>query len=138
MSRSPRIAFTFAMTAALGLGACSSDSTPTGSPPPQVLAVFSDPATGLSTNDVYDVDGDQVRFDTAAGTLIWIQTGATFTGFPVDGSLVGAGHPFEVRFGGGPGGRRAYFTERGPGTLCDIAVGANGISIQPTAVPVPP
>jgi hypothetical protein len=39
---------------------------------------------------------------------------------PVAGNLIGPTQGFEIRFGTEGSQWRAYFTERGPGTSCDI------------------
>ena len=122
----------------IGVGACSDDDSPTspGTPPPTLtLASFMDPMGG-STSDVRDSEGDVVRF-TVDGLLVWPPTMATFGGFPVAGNLIGPTQGFEVRFGTEGGQRRAYFTERGPGTICDIDLINGMINVSPTSQTVP-
>jgi hypothetical protein len=121
-----------------GMAACSdsSPSSPTPQPQPQ-LAVFTDAAGGMSSSDVRDVDEQIVRFDRVANTLIWTASGASFPGFPVSGNFIGPTQGFEVRFGTQNGQRRAYFTERGPGTICNIEVANGQLVISPTNVAVP-
>ena len=61
-----------------------------------------------------------------------------FTGFPVlDTYFVRSDKFFQVRFGTSNGERRAYFTEAGRGTLCNVQVVGTGVSITPTDLPVP-
>lgn len=121
------------------VGGCSDDdyspTSPTPTPPTLTLASFTDPRGG-STNDVRDSEGDIVRF-TVDGLLVWPPTMATFGGFPVAGNLIGPTQGFEIRFGTEGGQRRAYFTERGPGTICDIDLINGMINISPTAQTVP-
>jgi hypothetical protein len=121
------------------VGACSGDDdSPTSPPPPSTLtlATFMDPAGGFSTSDVRDSEGEIVRF-TVDGFLVWPPTMATFSGFPVAGNLIGPTQGFEIRFGTEGGQRRAYFTERGPGTICDIDLINGMINISPTSQTVP-
>jgi len=125
-------------TLLVGVGACSDDDdSPTAPPPPTTLtlASFMDPMGG-STSDVRDSEGDIVRF-TVDGRLVWPPTMATFNGFPVTGNLIGPTQGFEIRFGTEGGQRRAYFTERGPGTICDIDLVNGMINVSPTSQTVP-
>jgi hypothetical protein len=123
-------------TLLVGVGACSGDDSPTSPPTPSLtLASFVDPRGG-STRDVRDSEGDVVRF-TVDGLLVWPPTMATFGGFPVAGNLIGPTQGFEIRFGTEGGQRRAYFTERGPGTICDIDLINGMINVSPTSQTVP-
>lgn len=135
----------WALTTAMA--ACGSDSPsapqigggPT--PPPSltpVIAMFNEPATGLSTADVRDVHGQIVRFDTANNALIWAADGRSFPGYPVvDGAFIRSDKHFQVRFGTQDGQRRAYFTETATGTICDIEVAGTTVVITATSVAVP-
>lgn len=121
----------------VGVGACNDDDSPTAPTSPTLtLASFTDPRGGFSTNDVRDSEGDIVRF-TVDGRLVWPPTMATFSGFPVSGNLIGSPQDFEIRFGTEGGQRRAYFTERGPGTICDIDLINGMINVSPTSQTVP-
>lgn len=128
--------------AAAGAGCGESPVTPSPPTPPAaqpapVLAVFTDPASGFTTSDVRDVQDQIVRFDTARNALIWAADGSSFLGYPVSGNSIQAGH-FQVRFGTKNGERRAYLTETGPATICDVEVyGGLLLSILPTTVKVP-
>jgi hypothetical protein len=124
-------------TLLMGGGACSDGDSPTSptTTPTLTLASFMDPRGG-STNDVRDSEGDVVRF-TVDGLLVWPPTMATFGGFPVAGNLIGPTQGFEIRFGTEGGQRRAYFTERGPGTICDIDLINGMINVSPTSQTVP-
>jgi hypothetical protein len=95
-----------------------------------------DPGSGFSTMDVRDVQEQIVHFDTA-GTLIWEADGSRFPGYPVSGNFITTSQRFQVRFGFKDGERRAYFTETGPATICDIEVRSGQLSISPTSVTVP-
>ncbi len=123
-------------TLLLGVGACSGDDDSPTAPSTLILASFMDPRGGFSTTDVRDSEGDIVRF-TVDGRLVWTPTMAAFSGFPVAGNLIGPTQGFEVRFGTEGGQRRAYFTERGPGTLCDIDLINGMINVSPTSQTVP-
>ena len=125
-------------TLLVGVGACSDDDDSPTSPPPVTqltLASFVDPMGG-STTDVRDSEGDIVRF-TVGGSLVWPPTMGTFSGFPVAGNLIGPTQGFEVRFGTEGGQRRAYFTVRGPGTICDIDLINGSINVSPTSQTIP-
>lgn len=122
----------------VGVGACSDDDdSPTSPPMPTLtLATFMDPMGGFSTSSVRDSEGDVVNF-TVNGSLVWPPTMTTFSGFPVAGNLIGTTQGFEIRFGTENGQRRAYFTERGPGTICDIDVVNGMLNVSPTSQTVP-
>lgn len=112
------------------------DGTPTDTDPPPPpaganYAVFTDTATGFTTTDVRDVDEQVMRFDLDDGALIWLPDSLAFDGWTVNGNFLNGGQ-FEVRFGRVDGQQRAYFTEVGPGTLCDLEVNDGFLSIQPT------
>lgn len=125
-------------TLLVGVGACSDDDdSPTEPSAPTLnLASFMDPMGGFSTTAVRDSEGDVVNF-TVDGRLVWPPTMATFNGFPVAGNLIGSTQGFEIRFGTENGQRRAYFTERGPGTICDIDLINGMINVSPTSQTVP-
>ena len=72
------------------------------------MVLFTDRATGFSTTDVYDAQGQMVRFNTA-GQLIWTVDDSRFDGYRVAGNYVGD-RSLEVRFGGKSEERRAYLT----------------------------
>jgi hypothetical protein len=112
--------------------------TPTPTPQPVQLAVFADPMSTFSTSDVRDVQDQIVRFDLTSGSLIWAADGRMFSAYPVTGSyFLGADRAFQVRFGTVGTERRAYFTETGRATICDIGVVNGVLQIAPTDVPVP-
>jgi hypothetical protein len=76
-----------------------------------------------------------VHLDTANNALIWVADGRSFSGYPVSGNFIASN--FQVRFGTKDGERRAYFTETGPETICDINVVNGQLVILPTNVRVP-
>lgn len=113
---------------------CGDGSTSPDPPPPPPganYAIFTDPTTGFNTTDVRDVDDEVVRIDLDEGALIWLPDSLAFDGWTVNGNFLNGGQ-FEVRFGRDNGQQRAYFTEVGPGTLCDLEVNDGFLSIQPT------
>jgi hypothetical protein len=113
--------------------------TPAPTPPPMPVQLieFVDPTTGFSTSDVRDVEGEIVRFNRTNNSLIWAADGRSFPGYPVDGNFLDSARSFQVRFGTENGERRAYFTETGPATICDIEVVGSSLAISATSVPVP-
>jgi len=126
----------------VGVLACGGDSpssTVTPTPIPTVrLATFTDPASSFSTSDVRDVQDQVMRFDTASNSLIWTVNGQSYTGYPViDTYFIRSDKFFQVRFGMRNGERRAYFTEAGRGTICDVEASSGGLTITPTDVTVP-
>ena len=141
------------LTAVLGAGACGGGGssptapsaptataapTPTTPATPTMLAVFKDPASSFSTSDVRDAQGRVVRFDIPTNSLVWTADGRMFTGYPVlDTYYIRNDKFFQVRFGTKNGEQRAYFTEAGRGTLCDIQAVGSGVVITPTDLPVP-
>lgn len=125
----------------LGLVSCG-DGIPDSPTEPTLassdgLAVFTDPASGFSTSDVRDVDDQIVQFDLGQQALIWTPDSLAFDGYPVSGSFIGPAGEFQVQFGTVNGERRAYFTEVGPGTICDIRVDDGFLTILPTSAQVP-
>ena len=106
-----------------------------------MLAVFfdTDETTGFETSDEYDVDNEVVQFDTATKSIIWAADGRAFQegGWDVDGNILGAAGFFQVRFGNVDGQRRAFFTETGPATICDIEPVGDSLSITSTDTLVP-
>jgi len=104
------------------------------------FASFTDPDDpSFSTVDIRDVDEEIVRFHTENRSIVWTEDGSEYqTGsWVVSGNFLGAGQSFQVRFGTKDGQRRAYFTETGPATICNIEAGAGGIQISATTVLVP-
>jgi len=103
------------------------------------LAVFDDPDSDFTTTDVYDIDGDIVQFDIDRNVLIWKATGREYTSWQVqEYDLVGNGR-YRVRFGSEGGVQRAYWTEVGPATVCDLRIGElfGSLLIFATTNPVP-
>ena len=122
-----------------GLAGCgdtglTTDSTPPPPPPApgDSFAVFIDPNSDFQTVNVRDSENDIVRFDTAENALVWTQSDLLFDGWIVEGNFLGAGRPYLVRFGTVNGETRAYFTETGRGTLCELSVTNNELFIAPT------
>ena len=103
------------------------------------LAVFEDPDSEFSTTDVYDVDDQIVQFNTENDSIIWAADGMEYRvgQFAVNGNFPNAAQSFLVRFGTKGGERRAYFTETGPATICDIRVAGGLLNIFPTNETVP-
>jgi len=116
-------------------GVCEANdvANPTANP-----AVFADPNTSFCTDEVHDVDGEIVRFDPVAKTIIWAADGTRFQEglWDVNGVLLQGGG-FTVAFGTEGGERRAYFTLTADGFICDISLGCGGVCIAPTTVAVP-
>jgi hypothetical protein len=103
------------------------------------FVLFVDPDSDFSTRDVRDVEEEIVRFDSETNSIVWTQDGTSYQAgaWTTNGNLLGANGSFQVRFGTKDGQRRAYFTETGPATLCDIRVTNGNLQIFPTAVTVP-
>lgn len=111
------------------------------------LAVFTDSATGFSTTDVLDSDGQMIRVNTA-NELIWVADGTRFPEFIAAASnTIGYHHAgdtyFQIRFGTKAGERRAYVTWpdgrlQGAATILDLWVDARGdLKVTETNVTVP-
>lgn len=103
------------------------------------FAEFTDPNdASFKTSDVYDVDGDIVRFDLETDAIVWAEDGSSFDEglWTVNGNLL-AGGGFQVRFGTESGVKKAFFTETVPATICQIRVFGEDIIITATTVPVP-
>lgn len=111
-----------------------SPSSPNLPPAGSSFSVFTDPASGFSTTDVRDLDDQIVRFNTADNTMLWTPDNLLFDGWVVNGNFLDAARMFQVRFGSVSGEKRAYFTEAGRGTLCDLKVEQNILQLLPTNV----
>jgi hypothetical protein len=101
----------------------------------------------FSAWDVYDVNDEVIRFNTAH-ELIWIADGARFQGFVANGNEIkGPGDDdwFQVHFGTRHGVRRAYLgwsldACHCPGaipTIIDVEVVGDRVVFKGTDVPVP-
>lgn len=116
--------------------------TPAPQPPAVELAVFTDAATGFSTSDVRDVQGQIVRFNTA-DELVWVANDNRFAEYLVDGTFIGYHHKadriFQVRFGTRDGERRAYLSWPDDRlTIVDLWVDERGdLKVAETSVAVP-
>lgn len=116
--------------------------TPAPQPRPVELAVFTDARMEVSASDVYDVQGQIVRFNTA-DELVWVASDARFPEFIVDGNFVAYHHKndkfFQVRFGTKDGERRAYLSWPDDRlTIVDLWVDERGdLKIAETSVRVP-
>jgi hypothetical protein len=84
--------------------------------------VFADPDTGFMTGDVYDATREIVRFDAEREAMVAVATGDSVSGWGTDGNDLGPFGSFRVRFGSEGGQRRAYFTETGNGTICNLVL----------------
>jgi hypothetical protein len=113
---------------------CDGDET---GPSDSDFAVFRDAASSFATSDVRDIDDQIVKFIPSDKTMLWTPGNLLFDDWPVSGNFLGPDRAFEVRFGTASGQRRAYFTQVGPGTICDIEVVGNTLQLSPTNV-LPP
>lgn len=106
-----------------GEGAGAAPELPEAEASPYVT--FVDCTTGFRTRDVHDADREIVRFDAQQGSMVSAASGDSVSGWTVTGADLAwdrSGVPFRVRFGTEAGERRAYFTEAGPGTICDLTL----------------
>jgi hypothetical protein len=124
----------------LTLGACSDAGEDRGAQGPErseivpllaqepsaALVTFVEADTGFSTQNVHDVDRQIIHFDAQRNAMIWGEDGAAVSGWVTDGNALrwSRGGGFLVRFGTEAGERRAYFTEAGPGTICNLDIRA--------------
>lgn len=86
---------------------------------------FVDCTTGFRTDEVFDADREVVRFDAELEAMVSAASGDSVGGWTVAGADLDwsrSGVSFRVRFGTEAGERRAYFTEAGPGTICNLSV----------------
>jgi hypothetical protein len=102
------------------------------------LVVFVDPDSDFTTTDVRDVDEEIVWFDADTNEIVWAadDSGYQSGSWTTDGNRL-AGGGFTVRFGTKDGERRAYFTETGPATICNIEISNGAPRITATTVTVP-
>jgi hypothetical protein len=126
-------------------GGGTADASEAGSDPDSSAAGaftrFTDPSSGFSTDEVRDVDREVVRFDARLGAMVWAATGDAVSGWTTssaDLSWSRSGVAFRVRFGTEQGERRAYFTETGSGTICNLNIlGPEQLTIFGTNEPPP-
>jgi hypothetical protein len=125
------------------------DVLQTREPTPVQVVVFTDEAS-FSTSDVYDVNDQVIRFNTAR-ELIWVADGARFREFSVNGNKIketGTEDWFQVHFGTRNGVRRAYLgwdldachcpeAARPPSTILDVEIVGDRVVFQATDVTVP-
>lgn len=100
-------------------------ATPTVSAEASPYVTFIDCTTGFRTDEVHDADREIVHFDAALEALVSAASGDSVGGWTVAGADLDwsrSGVSFRVRFGTEAGERRAYFTEAGPGTICNLNV----------------
>jgi len=91
------------------------------------LVTFMDPASGFETQRVHDADRDVVHFDLENRAMIWSESADGVTGWVTEGNDLRwdrSGVAFRVRFGSEGGNRRAFFTETGAGTICNLDIAA--------------
>jgi hypothetical protein len=101
-------------------------ATPTvPAPEASPYVAFIDCTTGFRTDAVFDADREVVHFDAELEAMVSDVSGASVSGWTVAGADLDwsrSGVSFRVRFGTEGGERRAYFTEAGPGTICNLEV----------------
>jgi hypothetical protein len=128
----------FLWLASGALLACSGSDAAPQRPRPETLEVlpltgadagraafvaFVDEATGFQTSDVHDATREVVRFDAALAAMVSPDGSAAVSGWTSTGnelSWSASRVPFRVSFGTEQGERRAFFTEAGTGTICDL------------------
>lgn len=99
------------------------------------FATFVDPDTGAPLQAVRDADREVVYFDISRRAMVSAATGDAVSGWVTDGNDLrwDRGGAFQVRFGSESGEARAYFTEAGPGTICNLTIrGPDQLSISAT------
>ena len=102
---------------------------------------FVDCTTGFRTDEVRDADREIVHFDASLSTMVSAANGESVSGWMVDGAALDwsrSGVRFQVRFGTEAGERRAYFTEAGPGTICNLTVAGPDLLFISATREVPP
>ena len=94
---------------------------------------FSETGNGEKTYTVIRFDSNGSAMVNASGTRV---TGWTTQGNDLDWDRNGV--DFRVLFGAEAGERRAYFTETGSGTICDLSIaGPDQLTISSTSEPPP-
>jgi hypothetical protein len=102
-------------------------------------AVFVDPENpDFSTTDVYDVDGDIVRFDIENHAVFWVADGRTLDEgtWVLDGYVV-VGRGYQIRFGTDDGVRRAYISGVASENIYQSHFHADSFDFDPTSTPIP-
>ncbi len=108
---------------------------------PAEYVAFVEPGTGFMTDAVHDADDEVVHFESRLGVMVSGTTGETIAGWEADADGGGlrwsrSSIRFQVRFGTDAGERRAYFTEAGPGTICDLEDRRDGPLVHQSHEPV--
>jgi hypothetical protein len=115
-------------------------SDPTSGDAPRFVR-FVDPTSGCVTDRVHDADRELVFFDAALSAMVTLDGGNTVSGWTVNGADLAwsrSGVRFRVRFGTEDGERRAYFTETGPGTICNLNVAGPDVLFISATSQTPP
>lgn len=140
---SPRcLSRAFGLTGFALLVACSesNDSQTSGGDGEPVWVDFIDADTGFVTAEVYDANREVVRFDSNASAMV-NEAGTSVTGWTTQGNDLDWDRnsvAFRVLFGAEAGEPRAYFTETGSGSICDLNItGEDQLVIFSTDEPPP-
>lgn len=102
---------------------------------------FIDCTTGFRTDEVRDADREVVHFDSDTAAMVSAASGESVSGWTVAGADLDwsrSGVRFRVRFGTEAGERRAYFTEAGPGTICNLTVAGPDVLFISATSETPP
>jgi hypothetical protein len=110
---------------------------PGGNLDAEAFVVFTEPGTGFMTTEVHDADREVVHFHAELAAMVSALNGTSVDGWDANGTDLSwsrSGISFRVRFGTEEGERRAYFTEAGPGTICNLRIlGTDQLSISGTS-----
>jgi hypothetical protein len=111
-------------------------SQPSGAAAEQAFVRFVEPGSGFSSDEVSDADRERVSFDAIVGAIVSLSSGDSVSGWTTLGNdltWTGSRVAFRVGFGTEGGERRAFFTEAGNGTICDLSFNGDGsLSIRST------
>lgn len=114
----------------------AADSAPDVAASNSGFVSFSDPNSDFKTEDVRDADRQIMHFDAAQQALVWADNGDRVTGWTAQANDLAwsdSSIQFRVRFGTEAGEQRAYFTEAGSGTICNLDVsGPDALYISAT------
>ncbi len=113
------------------------EAAPSDTESAESFSLFTDPATGFQTFEVHDADREVVYFDPEASAMVSALSEDAVGGWTTQGNdlrWTQSGVAFRVRFGTEAGVRRAYFTETGNGTICNLTLsGPDALGIRATS-----
>ncbi|MFT5430630.1 MAG: hypothetical protein ACI9OJ_001306 [Myxococcota bacterium] len=137
-SLTPRLAHCLLMVVAVFASGCDEPAVEAADDGCDGAFVFVDEATGFSTCNIVDLDGQGMRFFRETSEMLWVESDEKFDRFPIaQGYIIGELGLYQVRFGRFEGKQWAWLTGAQDGLICDVERTSTLVAFQPTEVSVP-